>query len=231
MKNTQRIHNLSNWRYVFFDMFTTFVLFPPSMISEREWQGTKWRYKNRIKDSFHFIESVEVMEGLPLYVFVQKLTIVCVMSDSFVFSNTHTRWPPIYPALDTGHRRLTANKRGERWKIDQSGARTLIKCHWDIDNLLWMPHTIWFSVFKQLTFTQTTLRILQYQFRSCMVLIKTSAKLVYLCTFQSGTLTLKPSMIDKESTFRRLFCLLLQWLTGSNTRKQKTPRNIFNLNL
>ena len=31
----------------------------------------RWRYKNRIKDSFHFIESVEVMESLSLCVFVQ----------------------------------------------------------------------------------------------------------------------------------------------------------------
>ena len=68
------------------------------------------------------------------------------------------------PQYIPGHRGLTANKRRERWKICQSEMGTLIKCHWDIDNLLWMPHAIWFSVLVQLTFTQSTLRILQYQF-------------------------------------------------------------------
>ena len=131
------------------------------MISEREWQETKWCYKNRIKNPFHFIESVEVMEGLSLYLFVQKLTIVSVMLDSFVFSNTHNRWPPNISS--TGHKRHTANKSREGWKIGQSRARTLIKCHQCIDNLLWMPHTIWFSVLNQLTFTFNINVILQYK--------------------------------------------------------------------
>ena len=108
--------------FKYFWQVNIYIIFPFSMISEREWQGTKWRCKNRIKDSFHFIESVEVMEGLSLYVFVQSLTIVSVMSDSFVFSNTHNRWPPNISS--TGHRRLTANKRGGRWNIDQSESRT-----------------------------------------------------------------------------------------------------------
>ena len=112
---------------LYFWQANIYIIFPFSMISEREWQGTKWCYKNRIKDSFHFIESVEVMEGLSLYVFVQSLTIVSVMSDSFVFSNTHNRWPPNISS--TGHRRLTANKRGGRWNNDQSETGTLIKCH------------------------------------------------------------------------------------------------------